>query len=69
MAVSTSSIERNLIIGQISIRDPSIMVRSWGRRKDSAPSVLSLEVAMNRFLRHAGMVGCAPFVSSIVDKK
>ena len=55
--------------GQTSIRDPSIRVRSWGRQKDSAPSVLSLDVAMKRFLRHDDIVGSAPFVSSIFDKK
>ena len=56
-------------VRQSSIRDPSIRVRSRGRQKYSAPSVLSLDVAMTRFLRHAGMDGSPPFVSSIFDKK
>jgi hypothetical protein len=57
------------LVDQTSIRDPSIRVLSWGRRKNSAPSLLSLDVAMNRFLRHAGIVGSPAFVSSIFDKK
>jgi hypothetical protein len=46
-----------------------ISVRSRGRLKDSAPSVLSLDVAMKRFLRHADIVGSGPFLSSIFDRK
>src|SRR5260370_36232498 len=55
--------------GQTSIREPTISVRSRGRQKDSAPSVRSLDVALKRFLRHTGLVGSPPFVSSIFDKK
>ena len=39
------------------------------RLKYSALSVLSLDVAMKRFLRHVGIVGSLHCVSSIFDKK
>lgn len=56
-------------LGYTSIREPMITVRSRGRPKCSAASAVIWDVAMNRYLRHADIVGAVPTTSSMFDKK